>query len=379
MGLITAAISSAATGLGDQFKEFVTCPQTDKKVLIQRGEVHHGTGNVVHSSGVITNGSKIVVPQGMAMMIIDNGAVKEFTTEPGEYIFDSSTEPSVFTGGFFNGVKDTIKTIGNRITFGGQTAHDQRVYYVNLLKITGNPFGSPQPKKITDDRYGMLEVTFFGTYAFQVVDPVKLVATVAGSNPSDTVTYEEVIGEQLRGKFVERISQAISVVMRKNHVSFGDILMHNGEITEEMKTALDDSWKEEYGLEVTDVSLNDLNLTDESMARVNKLDDATLYANADLRSGMLASQTADAMNKAASNTSGAMTGFMGMGFAGGTGANAMQSSGTNGTAYNPTPFAAVQPSGDSSLENTDTVKKYCGNCGTEVTTKFCPNCGTQID
>lgn len=373
MGLITAAVASAATGIGDQFKEYVTCPQIDKNVLIQRGEVQHGKGNLVHSSGVISNGSKIVVPQGMAMMIIDNGEVKEFSSEPGEYIYDSSSEPSVFTGGFVKGVKDTIKNIGNRITYGGQTARDQRVYYVNLLKITGNPFGSPQPKKITDDRYGMLEVTFFGTYAFQVVDPVKLVYSVIGSNAKDTVTYDEVVGDQLSGKFVERISQAISTVMRKQHVSFGDILLHNSEITDEMNVVLNDSWKEQYGLEITGVSLNDLNLTDESMARVNKLDDATLYANADLRSGMLASQTADAMNKAASNTNGAMAGFMGMGFAQGTGANVMQSSGSNGTPYNPTPFAGV------TTDNNDTVKKYCGNCGSEVTTKFCPNCGTQVD
>ena len=379
MGLIMAAVSSAATGIGDQFKEYVTCPAIDKNVLIQRGEVHHGTGNVVHSSGVITNGSKIVVPQGMAMMIIDNGQVKEFSSEPGEYIFDSSAEPSVFTGGFLKGVKDTIKTIGNRITYGGQAARDQRVYYVNLLKITGNPFGSPQPKKITDDRYGMLEVTFFGNYAFKVVDPVKLVHSVIGANAKDTVTYDEVVGEQLRGKFVERISQAISTVMRKNHVSFGDILMHNSEITDEMNVVLNDSWREEYGLEITDVSLNDLNLTDESMARVNKLDDATLYANADLRSGMLASQTADAMNKAASNTNGAMAGFMGMGFAQGTGANVMQASGGNGTAYNPTPFAGVTNAPSEVKEEVPAEGKTCPKCGAQVTTKFCPNCGTQID
>ena len=371
MGLITAAVASAATGIGDQFKEYITCPAIDKNVIIQRGEVHHGTGNLVHSSGVITNGSKIVVPQGMAMMIIDNGAVKEFSSEPGEYIYDSSSEPSVFTGGFVKGVKETIKTIGNRITYGGQAARDQRVYYVNLLTITGNPFGSPQPKKITDDRYGMLEVTFFGNYAYHVVDPVKLVSNVIGVNAKDTVTYDEVVGEQLRGKFIERISQAITAVMRKQHVSFGDILLHNSEIADEMNVVLNDSWREQYGLEITDVALSDLNLTDESMARVNKLDDATLYANADLRSGMLASQTADAMNKAAANTNGAMTGFMGMGFAQGTGANIMQASGSNGTAYNPTPFAGTV------TDNTE--KKQCPNCGSEVTTKFCPNCGTQID
>lgn len=156
MGLLRAATTSVASGFGDQFKEFVTCPTIEKNVLIQRGTVQHGKGNSNPSEGVISNGSKIVVPQGMAMMIIDNGAIKEFSAEPGEFIYDTSSEPSVFTGGFFKGIGETIKTIGSRITYGGQTARDQRVYYVNLLTITGNKFGSPQPRKITDDKYGIL-------------------------------------------------------------------------------------------------------------------------------------------------------------------------------------------------------------------------------
>ena len=95
------------------------------------------------------------------MMIIENGEIKEFTAEAGTFYFDTSSEPSIFTGGLGKGIIDTFKTIGKRFTYGGQTAKDQRVYYVNLLTITGNKFGSPQPKKITDEKYGMLEVTFF--------------------------------------------------------------------------------------------------------------------------------------------------------------------------------------------------------------------------
>ena len=323
MGLLRAATTSVASGFGDQFKEFVTCPTIEKNVLIQRGTVQHGKGNSNPSEGVISNGSKIVVPQGMAMMIIDNGAIKEFSAEPGEFIYDTSSEPSVFTGGFFKGIGETIKTIGSRITYGGQTARDQRVYYVNLLTITGNKFGSPQPRKITDDKYGILEVTFFGQYAFKVVDPVILVQNVIGANAKDTVTYEEIVGDQLKSSFIGKISEAITVVMRKNHVSFGDILMYNTDIANEMNVVLDESWRQNYGLEITDVAIADLNLTDESLARVNKVDDATIFSNSSLQSGLMASATADAMKAAASNSNGAMAGFMGMGFAQNTGATAM--------------------------------------------------------
>ena len=156
MGLISAAVGSVSSGLGDQFKEFVTCPTSDASVLVVRGQVNHGDGNKNPTAGVISNGSKIVVPSGYAMMIIDNGAIKEFTAEPGEFIWDSSSEPSIFEGGFFKGIGESIKTIGSRITYGGQAARDQRVYYVNLLNITGNKFGSPNTEPIFDPMYGSI-------------------------------------------------------------------------------------------------------------------------------------------------------------------------------------------------------------------------------
>ena len=192
MGLIKALTSSVSSALGDQFKEYVTCPAVDKNVLIVRGSVQHGDGNRNPSDGVISNGSKITIPQGWAMMLVDNGKVVEFSAEPGEYTYDNSSEPSIFTGGLGKGILDTIKTMGSRFTYGGQTARDQRVYYVNLLTVTGNKFGSAQPKKITDEKYGMLEVTFFGEYAYKVEDPVLLVGTVIGANPKDSVTYDEI-------------------------------------------------------------------------------------------------------------------------------------------------------------------------------------------
>lgn len=403
MGLLRAATTSVASGFGDQFKEFVTCPTIEKNVLIQRGTVQHGKGNSNPSEGVISNGSKIVVPQGMAMMIIDNGAIKEFSAEPGEFIYDTSSEPSVFTGGFFKGIGETIKTIGSRITYGGQTARDQRVYYVNLLTITGNKFGSPQPRKITDDKYGILEVTFFGQYAFKVVDPVILVQNVIGANAKDTVTYEEIVGDQLKSSFIGKISEAITVVMRKNHVSFGDILMYNTDIANEMNVVLDESWRQNYGLEITDVAIADLNLTDESLARVNKVDDATIFSNSSLQSGLMASATADAMKAAASNSNGAMTGFMGMGFAQNTGATAMgainqnQSTSQQGATFastnTPEPgtiFAGatvqsekikaeepVQEQVNPQVTEETPAKRFCSNCGNEVTGKFCTNCGTK--
>ena len=398
MGLIKAATTSVASALGDQFKEFVTCPEAEKNVLIQRGEVNHGKGNRNPSKGVITKGSAIVVPQGWAMMVIDNGAITEFSSEPGTFTYDSSTEPSVFTDGLGKGIKDTIKTIGKRITFGGQPAKDQRVYYVNLLTITGNKFGSPQPKKITDDKYGMLEVTFFGEYAFKVTDPAILIHNVIGANAKDTIAYDEVVGSQLKNKFIEKISEVISKVMRLHHISFGDILLYNSDITEEMNKVLNDSWKEQYGLEIADVALADINLTEESMKRVSRVDDATIFSNSGLQSGMMATSTAKALENASSNENGAMMGFMGMNMAGGAGGTAMGA--VQGTGEPVKGFArdnAPEPGSLFSNKQEDTPKerkeseeeenkepaegkRFCPKCGAEVSedANFCTVCGEKL-
>ena len=406
MGLIKAITSAASTTLGDQFKEFVTCPTIEKDVLIQRGTVNHGSGNSNPTEGVISNGSAIVIPQGMAMMIIDNGEIKEFSAEPGTFTYDTSSEPSIFTGNLGENLVEIFKTIGKRFTYGGQAAKDQRVYYVNLLNIVGNKFGSPQPKKITDEKYGMLEVTFFGEYAFKVVDPVILVNSVIGANPKDTVTYEEIVGSQLQAKFVEQLTQAISIVMRKNKVSVGDIQLYNSDISAEMNRCLDDSWRQNYGLEITDVAIGDLNLTDESMVKVNKVDEAVIFSNQGLQSGLMASASADALRNASSNANGAMAGFMGFNMAAGAAGSMMGVANQNaagatpgynpgnqtpepGTLFGAAPAAPVEPPVDGPGETAPAPEtapeteapagKECPNCHAIATGKFCSNCGTQVE
>lgn len=392
MGLIKALISSTGSTLGDQFKEYVTCPETEKNVLIQRGFVKHGEGNKNPSEGIITKGSTIVVPEGMCMMIVDNGAITEFTAEAGTFTYDNSTEPTIFEGGFFKGIGESIKTIGKRITYGGQTAHDQRVYYINTKVIPGNKFGSPQPKKITDEKYGMIEVTFFGEYAFQVVDPAKLVVSVIGSTPKDTIYYEDVVGSQLKTKFIEKITEAITVVMRRHKVSFGDMGMYGSDISEEMNKCLDDSWKDKYGLIITDVAIGDINLTDESMKRINKIDDATIFSDKNLQSGLMANAASEAMVNASKNENGAMMGFAGMNMAA-SNAGSMINAVNSATPSESTPKETGMPeSGTIFASNNETPKetttpetttetpkpKFCTNCGTPVTGKFCSNCGVEI-
>lgn len=403
MGLINAATGAIGSVVGDQFKEFVTCPSSDKSVLVQRGLVQHGEGNSNPTEGIISNGSKIVVPSGYAMMIVDNGAIKEFSAEPGEYIWDTSSEPSVFEGGFFKGIGDSIKRIGDRITYGGQAAKDQRVYYVNLLNITGNKFGSANTETILDPVYGSVEITYFGEYSFKVVDPAVLVANLIGANPADTITVDEIVGGQLKLQFASNVSTCISNLMVQNNISFNVVQGYKNQVVTQMNSLLDESWRQQYGLEIQDVALN-INASEESKAIIREVDAeisktrrmGNLYS--ENPSGLMAAATAESMKAAAANEgTGAMMGLMGMNMAQQTGANVMAQAAAM-TPVEPTPVAPaptpaevapveapvpvketttpVEPTPEAAT--TTAAPKFCMNCGTPVTGKFCSNCGTQV-
>lgn len=406
MGLIKALTSSVSSVFGDQFKEYVSCPTMEGGVLVQRAVVNHGEGNKNPSEGIITNGSIIMVPEGTAMMVVENGKILDFSAEAGTYTFTKGTEPSIFTGSLGQGIIDTIKKIGSRTTFGGQTANDERVYYVNLLAITGNKFGSPQPKKITDDKYGMLEVTFFGEYSIKVENPVVLVENLIGTNAKDKVLYSDILEDQFKSKFVEKLTQAITVVMRKYKIPFGDIGMYGTDISNEMNNLLENDIVSKYGIKVSDVAIADINLTDESMKRVSKIDDASIFSDKNLQSGLMAGASAEALKNAANNQGGGMVGFMGMNMANMAGATMMDV--VNQTSQQDPPkeekiapepgslFTSRQENEKASVEPTIKVEEskkdemiqapqekkvpnFCTNCGTPTNGgNYCGNCGQKL-
>jgi len=381
MGLIKALTDSVSNVVGDQFKEYVTCPIRDNNTLMTRGIVQHGDANSNPTAGVISNGSKITVPQGWAMMLVDNGKVVEFSSEPGEYIYDNSSEPSIFAGNLGTSILDSIKTIGSRITFGGQAARDQRVYYVNLLTVTGNKFGSSNTKKITDEKYGIIEVTFYGEYAYRVDDPVALVGNLLGTNAKETITFEEVMGSQMKQEFIEQVTRAISEVMRIKKVSIGDVGLHGSDISDQMNAILSDSWKAKYGIVVTDVAMGDINISEASLARINKIDDATIFSDAKLQSGLMATASADALVNASKNEAGAMAGFVGMGMAQNAGGGLLATANANAAQQAPAPSEMPAPAAQTEAAPTTggTVPNFCPNCGAKTNgMNFCGNCGQKL-
>lgn len=187
MGLIKAALSSAGGVLSDQWKEYFYCDALPETVLAVKGRkrVSSRSSNK-GSDNIISNGSVIAVADGQCMLIVDQGKIAEVCAEPGEFVYDASTEPSIFSGALGESVKASFASFGRRFTFGGDTGKDQRVYYINTKELYGNKYGTPTPVpfRVVDQDIGFrttVSVRCFGEYSYRICDPILFYKNVCGN------------------------------------------------------------------------------------------------------------------------------------------------------------------------------------------------------
>ncbi|MCR4682296.1 MAG: SPFH domain-containing protein [Clostridiales bacterium] len=147
MGLIQAIKGAVGGVLADQWKEYFYCDSLAKDILVTKGQKRTSarSSNTKGEDNIISNGSVIAVNEGQCMIIVEQGKVVEVCAEPGEFVYDTSTEPSIFAGKLGQSLIATFKAIGRRFTFGGDTGKDQRVYYFNIKEIPDNKFGTANP------------------------------------------------------------------------------------------------------------------------------------------------------------------------------------------------------------------------------------------
>ena len=371
MGLIKAGVGALGGVLADQWKEYFYCEALSSDVLITKGEkrVSGRSSNTKGSDNIISNGSVIAVADGQCMLIVEQGKVAEICAEPGEFVYDSATEPSLFTGKLGTGIANTFKTIGKRFTYGGDTGKDQRVYYINTKEIIGNKFGTPSPIifEVMNKRIGMsrtVQVRCNGVYSYTISDPVLFYSKVAGN-----VEYQytrDMIDDQLKAEFVSALQPAFGA-LAELELRPAQIPAKANELKAAMNQALKAEWVESRGITVEKIALNPITLTDEDMKKINQMEDAaSLGSNPFMMAGRMTDATANAMEQAAANESGAMNGFIGMGMAGnamGGGFNAAQQF------YNTGVQAAAQQPAE--------AEGWKCSCGAVNTGKFCTECGSQ--
>ena len=379
MGLIKAGIGAVGGTLADQWKEFFYCDALPNDVLMRKGEKRTSgrSSNTRGNDNIITNGSGIAVADGQCMIIVEQGKIVEVCAEPGEFTYDSSTEPSIFAGNLGDSIKQTFKTIGKRFTFGGDTAKDQRVYYFNTKEIIGNKFGTANPImfEVVNKRIGIsrtVQVRCNGVYTYVISDPLTFYTRLCGNVESEFTRDQ--IDDQLKVEFVDALQPALGA-LAEQELRPAQLPTKASELKSAMNDALKQEWIENRGISVGKIALNPITLTEDDMKKINEMEDAaSIGSNPFMMAGRMTNATADAMQTAAGNSAGAMTGFMGMGMVGmgqGGGFGAAQNLYNMGAQQQAAQQqqAAVQP------QTAGGADSWKCSCGTTATGKFCPECG----
>lgn len=381
MGLIKAGIGALGGVLADQWKEFFYCDALDMDTLVAKGQkrISGRSSNTKGSDNIVSNGSGIAVADGQCMIIVEQGKIVEVCAEPGDYTYDSSTEPSVFAGNFGESLKQTFKAIGKRFTYGGDTGKDQRVYYFNTKEIMDNKFGTPSPIifEVINKRIGMsrtVNVRCNGVYSYVISDPLLFYTKVCG-NVEQAFTRDQ-IDNQLKTEFISALQPALGA-LAEQELRPAQLPAKVTELKNAMNAALQAEWVESRGIRVEKIALNPITLADEDMKKIQDMEDAaTMGSNPFMMAGRMAAATANAMETAAANENGAMNGFVGMGMAGnamGGGFNAAQQFYNTGMQQQTPPPA----NGWKCTCGTANSGKFCTECGAKKPTAKCDKCGWE--
>lgn len=373
MGLIKAGVGALGGTMADQWKEFFYCDSLDVNVLVAKGQkrTSNRSSNTKGNDNIISNGSGIAVADGQCMIIVEQGEIVEFCAEPGEFTWDSSTEPSLFTGKLGEGIKNTFKVIGKRFTFGGDTAKDQRVYYFNTKEILDNKFGTPNPFmfEVVNKDIGIrrtVQVRCNGIYTYRITDPLLFYKNVCGNVEAEYT--RDNIDSTLKTEFIDAL-QPVFAQLSELELKPVQIPAHASELKDAANRQLASSWSEKRGITIESIALNPITLSEEDMAKINKMEDAaSMGSNAFMMAGRMADSTATAMENAASNEAGAMNGFIGMGMAG----NAMGGGFNNAQAFYQAGVQQQQQQAQQAQQG-----GWVCSCGTQNNGNFCTNCGSK--
>lgn len=373
MGLIKAALGAAGGVLADQWKEYFYCDALPETVLAVKGKkrVSSRSSNK-GSDNVISSGSVVAVADGQCMLIVDQGKIAEVCAEAGEFVYDASTEPSVFSGALGQSVKDSFAAMGRRFAFGGDTGKDQRVYYINTKELYGNKYGTPTPVpfRVVDEDIGFrttISIRCFGEYSYHVCDPILFYKNVCG-NFADSFTRDR-LDSMLKSELMTALQPAFGK-MSAMGIGYTELPLHTMDIANALNEILSEQWRAKRGLEIVSFGVSSVSATEADEKRLKDMQQSVFLGGGNAAAGRMVDATANAMEAAARNTAtGPMMAFAGMNMAGSAGTGSMQGlfQQNQGTPYQTPASRAVSAA---------TTWK-CPGCGTEATGNFCPECGAK--
>ena len=274
MGILEAFTSAATGTFSDQWIDIITAGPFDEHTVVAPGvykETNNGRGsNTSHSDGVITNGSKILVPENTAAFIFKQSGIEAIIAEPGEYEYDNG-EKSVFVDrpegkGIFDHVVDTVVDQAmDRTKYGGIPKEETRIAFVNLREIRGIKFGTRGPQVYNDLFYKCdLEIYAYGTLSLQVVDPEQF---IRGFVPANVMSYsfdDKAARQHLIGEFLQSLTVALNSLSTEYRISQLPAQAANIARTVQEDAQNVGTWEERFGLRLVKIGIENIEFSDDS-------------------------------------------------------------------------------------------------------------------
>ena len=375
MGLIKAAASAVGSTLHDQWKEAIRCDDMGNDVLMMKKTT---------PTGVISNGSTIIVAPGQCAIIYDNGRIVDASAEDGIFTFDSSSTPSLFAGQFGG----MFKEMWQRFTYNGATAKEQAVFFFNLKEITDNKFGTDTPIMYKDWGHPILNartkkeigmsvrVRCHGTYSFKICDPFLFMQEIAGTAD---IYKKDQIENQMHAEIISSLANVMNGLGSDQYkIEVLELQNKTDEIKKIMEENVYDEAIRNRGLQLVSFAFAPVSLDEESQT---KIDNYEIGGDQYQQQGVLTGAYANAIQDAAKNDGGAATGFMGLGMMNMSSGNAFGgiASGANRGLDYMQGGEQNSESAQASTPSSVVSGKTCPKCGASVTGKFCGECGTKIE
>ncbi len=375
MGLIKVALGAAGGVMADQWKEFFYCEALPADVLAVKGKkkVTGRSSNTKGDDNIITNGSVIAVANGQCMLIVEQGQIVDMCAEPGEYTYDTSTEPSLFTGDLGESIKGVFQNIGKRFTFGGEAPKDQRVYYFNTKELTGNKYGTPSPVpfRVVDQRAAVdldIGIRCFGEYSVRLTNPMLFYKNVCGNVTEDFKT--EQIAGQMKTELLTALQPAFAKISDMG-IRYSALPGHTLELAEALNEQLSSRWRDLRGIEIVSFGVSSVKANEEDEQMIKEMQRNAAFLDPSRAAAHLVGAQASAMQSAAANpNAGPAMAFMGMGMAGQMGGMNAQNLYQMGAQQQPAPTPAPAPAPAPAAPS-----GWVCSCGATATGKFCPECG----
>ena len=279
MGFIRAALSAGLNSFNDsKFKEAVVLPdQVSADVMAIKGQLltkdpDGRSRQSNQNTGLLTDGSVVIVPQGYVAVLVNNGTFLGDVLEAGSHEWRAGDNAWLLEKG---GIKGTWENFKNRFSFGGQVITRQEIIFIRMQPIAGNKFGTQNAVEYFSERYQqMLNIRFYGLFDIKVADPVLFYVSSISQQIEEhkPFTLQDIAQGTLRQNISPKIAIAIAKYTNENRVDIYSLNANQDTFNELAKQEVNKVWTGLYGIEATNILLEDLSYDQESMEIVRKLD-----------------------------------------------------------------------------------------------------------